>query len=99
MLISLVVLFFIISITTDSIRAKNNKQPIFAIKAKLYEDGGSKLYIGLFYNVYAIHEDQVKPEWYNEDGTLKEEYKDKQYNIYKKITPWFVSIDNVKEEN
>lgn len=39
----------------------------------------------------------MNEEWFNEDGTLKDEFKDKEYVIYKKVVPWFTSIDKVKK--
>lgn len=94
-----VIVLFIIFITTDSIRAKNNEKPLFAIQTKQYEDGGSKKYVGLFYNVYEVHSLEIRKEWLNEDGTLKEEYKDQAIIEYTKVTSWFSSIDKVKEKN
>lgn len=85
--------------TTDLFRAKNNENPIFSIYVDGYEDGGSKKYIGLFYIVYSLHYEnpEMNDEWLNEDGTLQDEYKDKEYVIYKKVVPWFTSIDKVKK--
>lgn len=72
---------------------------MFAIYSDSYEDGGSKKYTGLFYNVYYLHYEnpQSNREWYNEDGSIKDEYKNKEYIIDYKISPWFVKIDKVKE--
>ena len=39
---------------TDIVMVNKNKKPIFAIKVADYDDGGSKKYIGLFYNVYHV---------------------------------------------
>jgi hypothetical protein len=86
-------------ITTDILRAKNNEKPIFAIHIDSYEDGGSKKYVGLFYNVYAIHSIQINKEWLNEDGTLKDEYKGQEFVEYTKVTSWFTSISDVKKKH
>ena len=88
-------------ITTDFLRAKEGKEPIFAIYMKSYEDGGSKKYLGLFYNVYHFHyiNPEMTAEWCNEDGTFKDEYKDQVYLEYTKVTLWFTSIDDVKDNH
>ena len=52
-IISLAILFSIFFVT-DSIRCKNDKDPIFCIHYGTYKDGGSKHFIGLGYNYYKI---------------------------------------------
>ncbi len=49
--ISLLLLLWLITITTDYILYKNNKNPFFAINTSIYKDGGSKDYFGLGYKV------------------------------------------------
>jgi len=102
--ISLLVVFIFIIIwvtffVVDSSRARNDKEPVFAIYTIGYEDGGSKKYTGLFYNVYWLHyfNPLMNSDWENEDGTLKEEYLDKEFITGVKVTPWFYKIDKVKD--
>lgn len=68
--------------TTDSIRCKNNLDPIFSIEVAMYEDGGSIYYVGLFYNYYRVREN--------------EENKDVITDYV--ITPWFFGLDYAKEK-
>ena len=46
-----IVLLGIIFALVDYFRARNDKTPIFAIKAATYRDGGSKEYFGFCYKV------------------------------------------------
>ena len=74
---------------TDSIRCKNDKEPIFCVEVARYDDGGSIKYVGLFYNYYSIKQlivDEV-------DGNYESDYL-----IDKAITPWFFSIDYAKRK-
>lgn len=75
--------------TTDSIRCKNDKEPIFAIEVATYNDGGSKMYIGLFYNYYSLKQLTVNEV----DGNYESDYL-----IDKVITPWFFLIDHAKDK-
>lgn len=86
--------FFIV----DNIRASKDKTPIFSIYSASYDDGGSKKYTGFMYNVYVLHyyNPEMTKDWENEDGSLKDEYKDKEFITGVKIVPWFYSIDKVK---
>ena len=84
-IICLFALVFSVFFTTDLVRAKHNEKPIFAVEVTQYKDGGSTKHVGLFYNVYCIKE-------LNED-------ENEEYNIYKEVTPWFVSIDQVKTKH
>ena len=74
---------------TDSIRCKNDKEPIFCVEVARYDDGGSIKYVGLFYNYYSIKQlivDEV-------DGNYESDCL-----IDKAITPWFFSIDYAKRK-
>jgi hypothetical protein len=90
-------MFFFI---TDLIRSKNNETPIFSIYTQGYDDGGSKRYTGLFYSVYDLHYEnpEMTEDWFEENGVIKDEFKDREYVCDMKITAWFVSIDKVKDE-
>ena len=70
--------------TTDFIRCKNDKEPIFAVEVATYSDGGSKMYVGLFYNYYSLK--TLNPK-------KTEENNEPEYLIDKVITPWFFLID------
>jgi hypothetical protein len=48
--------------------------------------------------VYCVKIYYSEPEWHNEDGTLKEEYQDQVRLTYWEVTPWFKSLDKVKEK-
>ncbi len=85
-ILGVIVLIFATFFTTDLIRAKNNEKPIFAIEVTIYNDGGSMKHVGLFYNVYEVY------ELVNDEGHAK-------HDNYVEITPWFVSIDKVKEKH
>lgn len=74
---------------TDSIRCKNDKEPIFCVEVASYDDGGSIKYVGLFYNYYSI-----KQLTLNEvEGNYEPEYL-----VDKAITPWFFNIDYAKRK-
>lgn len=75
--------------TTDSIRCKNDKEPIFAIEVATYDDGGSKKYVGLFYNYYSLKS-------LNPDKTI--DNNESEYLVDKVITPWFFSVDFAKNK-
>ena len=87
------VLLFSMFFMTDSIRCKNDKDPIFCIHYGTYKDGGSKHFIGLGYNYYKIvnHTYIMGP---NNDETCLEENRTFDYVI----TPWFCDINNAKEQ-
>ena len=74
---------------TDSIRCKNDKEPIFCVEVARYNDGGSIKYVGLFYNYYAIKQLTVNEVDCNYES---------DYLIDKAITPWFFSIDYAKRK-
>ena len=95
-----IIILWGIFFTTDLIRTNKNMKPIFAINISSYDDGGSKKYVGLFYNVYSLHyyNPNMNEDWINDDGTIKDEYKDKEFIVFKKLVPWFVSIDKVKDD-
>ena len=86
-------LLFSIFFVTDSIRCKNDKDPIFCIHYGTYKDGGSKHFIGLGYNYYKIvnYTCIMGP---NNDETCLEENRTFDYVI----TPWFCDINNAKEQ-
>ena len=76
-IILIIILLFIISMPiVDYIRSKNNKLPIFATMIALYDDGGSRIYIGLGYKVYAI---------VDQDKFFNEDYEKKNYEDYTDI--------------
>ena len=74
---------------TDSIRCKNDKEPIFCVEVARYDDGVSIKYVGLFYDYYSIKQLTVNEV----DGNYESEYL-----VDKVITPWFVSIDYAKRK-
>lgn len=76
---------------TDSIRCKNNQEPIFCIEIKVYEDGGSVYHIGLFYNYYQIR--KINPE-IDRNETCSEDCYLTDYVI----TPWFFGLDYAKSK-
>ena len=53
--ISLVALLGIIFFAMDFCRVNNKKNPIFCIKTKVYEDGGTREFLGLGYKVIDFH--------------------------------------------
>ena len=73
---------------TDSIRCKNDKEPIFCVEVARYDDGGSIKYVGLFYNYYSIKQLTVDEV----DGNYESEYL-----VDKVITPWFFNIGYAKK--
>ncbi len=73
---------------TDSIRCKNDEEPIFCVEVSMYDDGGSVKYIGLFYNFYSLKVLTVEEI----DG-----YYASEYLVDKVITPWFFSISYAKK--
>ncbi len=73
---------------TDSIRCKNDEEPIFCVEVAMYDDGGSVKYIGLFYNFYSLKVLTVEEI----DG-----YYASEYLVDKVITPWFFSISYAKK--
>ncbi|MFA7435195.1 MAG: hypothetical protein WC006_02380 [Bacilli bacterium] len=90
-----VILFFV-----DFARMKNSKIPIFAFYTASYEDGGSKRYTGLFYNVFHLnyYNPNMEENWFKDDGSIKDEYKEYEYIKDIKIVPWFYGIDKLKEK-
>lgn len=50
-IIGIIILVWVIFFTTDYIRVKNNKTPIFCININGYDDGGTQEYLGLGYKV------------------------------------------------
>ncbi len=73
---------------TDSIRCKNDKEPIFCVEVASYDDGGSIKYVGLFYNYYSLKQLNVNEV----EGNYEPEYL-----VDKVITPWFFSINYAKK--
>lgn len=47
----MVIIIFVLFIITDIIMLKNNKKPIFSLEILMYEDGGTKEYLGLGYKI------------------------------------------------
>lgn len=84
-----IIIIFATVFTTDLIRCENNQKPIFCIETQTYNDGGSKQYVGLFYNYYSIK--IINPEK-TEDNDAPEYLTDKV------ITPWFFSIKYAKKK-
>lgn len=91
-IISILITFLLIwtaFFTTDSIRCKNDQDPIFCIEACGYDDGGSVMYVGLFYNYYCL-------KTFNPQKT--EDNYEVKYLEDKVITPWFCLIDYAKSK-
>lgn len=91
-ILSIVILFLVlwsIFFVTDNIRCKNEQEPIFCIEGETYEDGGSKKYVGLFYNYYSLK--VLNPE-------KTEDNDEPEYLVDKVITPWFFSIEYAKKK-
>lgn len=91
-ILSIVILFLVlwgIFFVTDNIRCKNDKEPIFCIQTGVYDDGGSKKYIGLFYNYYSLK--VLNPE-------KTEENNEPEYLVDKVIIPWFFDIKYAKNK-
>lgn len=84
-----VLAIWILFFSGDGLRSKNNKLPFFSFQTGAYDDGGSVRHNGLFYNVYKLHyfNAEMNEEWENEDGTIKYEYKDREYITGVKIAP------------
>lgn len=90
----LIIVFLVLTIwsiffITDSNRCKKDKDPIFCIEGAMYDDGGSKRYIGLFYNYYSLKTLNPKKTIDNDEP---------EYLVDKVITPWFFGIDYAKEK-
>ena len=83
------VLVWTVFFTTDSIRCKNDQKPIFCIEAAGYDDGGSVMYVGLFYNYYCLKTMNPKKTIDNNEP---------EYLVDKVITPWFFLIDSAKNK-
>lgn len=83
-------IMFSVFIFTDSIKASKNLSPKYAIQAINYEDGGSAIYIGLFYNVYRI---RVFKDEFDDDGNPIVTME-----TYYEVGPWFKNIEKLKEK-
>ena len=72
--------------TTDFIRVKNEKAPIFCIRTLQYKDGGSTDYVGLFYWVK------------RQAGAFSDSAYSSTMNISLTyhIRPWFFPVNNIK---
>ena len=84
-IISIVITFVLLwtaFFTADSIRCKNDLEPIFSIEVAMYEDGGSIYYAGLFYNYYRVRKNV-------EGQDMITDYV---------ITPWFFGLDYAKDK-
>lgn len=93
-IIILVICFLLIWLgffITDSIRCKNDKDPIFCIPMAMYDDGGSAYHIGLFYNYYRVR--KLNPEINLDESCSKNCYLTDYV-----ITPWFFGLDYAKEK-
>lgn len=93
-IIILVIILFLIwgsFFVTDSIRCKNDKNPIFCISVAMYDDGGSVCYAGLFYNYYRVRK-------FNSKIDLDETCFENCYLTDYIITPWFFSLSYAKEK-
>lgn len=88
----ILILIGIIFFTVDYIRVKKQKYPIFCLDfggVFSYQDGGTKVYIGLGYKVIDFHK-----IIYNESGWNKNDfYYDKIH-----ICSWFKSYDMLVKE-
>src|SRR5690606_28073618 len=98
-IIFIIIFIWISFFVVDFIRSKSDSKPIFCIQTQSYEDGGSVKYTGLFYNVYSLnyYNPDINKVWYNEDGSIKDEYVEDEFIKDHVITPWFYSIDKVKD--
>ncbi len=83
-IISIVLFLWLIMLSTDIILVEKNQAPVFYAREVSYDDGGSKKYVGLFYQVY--HVKSIDPE-------QGEQVIDYGYHL----VPWFYSLDYVKE--
>ncbi|MBU1143173.1 MAG: hypothetical protein KKH92_05930 [Firmicutes bacterium] len=81
--ISIILLFWLIMLSTDTLLTENNQTPVFYARVVHYDDGGSSKYIGLFYQVY--HVKSIDP---NQSGAIID------YGYH--LVPWFYSLDYVK---
>lgn len=84
-----IIIIFTTVFTTDLIRCRNDQTPIFCIETQTYNDGGSKQYVGLFYNYYSLK--IINPE--------KTKNNDEpEYLTDKVITPWFFNIEYAEKK-
>ncbi|NLD26475.1 MAG: hypothetical protein GX661_03855 [Acholeplasmataceae bacterium] len=90
----------LIFFTTDYLRVKDDKSPVFAFQTVTYDDGGSIKHTGLLYNIYYLHyfNPDMSEDWFNPEDTIKDEYKDQEFICDYVFTSWFVSIDKVKRK-
>jgi len=75
-IISILIIFFVV----DYVRAKNNQKPIFCIKTRMLNDGGTTEYLGIGYKVIDFHTligfDDVKiGTWFMSYHDFKNEMK------------------------
>lgn len=69
-----VVVLGIVFFAIDFSRANNKKNPIFCIKTKVYEDGGTREFLGLGYKVIDFH--TINGFYETKIGSLFMEYED-----------------------
>ncbi len=82
--VSIILCAWLVMISTDVILAERDQMPVFCIKIVEYEDGGSKKFVGLLYQVYRV----VKLDENNPN-------QESDYGYH--VVPWFYSLDYVKE--
>ena len=82
-IISIFLFLWLIMLATDIILAEKNQAPVFYAREVSYDDGGSKKYVGLFYQVYHIKSIDLEQE----DQVIDYGYH---------LVPWFYSLDYVK---
>lgn len=82
--ISIILSIWLVMLSSDIILAEKNQAPLFYARIISYDDGGSKKYVGLLYQVYHVK---------SFDSNQPIEVID--YGYY--LVPWFYSLDYVKE--
>jgi hypothetical protein len=81
--ISIILFLWLVMLSTDIILAEKDHAPVFYARVVSYDDGGSKKYIGLFYQVYHV-----------KDINLDQPNEEIDYGYH--LVPWFYSLDYVK---
>ncbi len=96
----IIIVSYLSVLFVDIVRTKRKEFPEYTFATTSYNDGGSKRQIGLFYKTYYIHvlNPFMTENWLNEDGTIKEEYKNEEYIIGHYIVAWGVSFEKVKSK-
>jgi hypothetical protein len=82
--ISIFLFFWLIMLSTDILLIEREQPPVFYARVVSYDDGGSKKYIGLFYQVYHIK-------------TFDLEQPNELIDYGYHLVPWFYSLEYVKD--